>query len=436
MGDKADSSSQAAAEEEERPKRPSRVSAIQAMKAARRAEMEAGRKSSGAEPPELEDNRAGRSRQPTALVYDDRMLRHRCLWDDGHIENPERLRSVWERCRELGLDQDCWRLDSRPAGDEELRLHHSDRFVRVVRDSRTQAVGEIEKVCGSYDSVFMSAGTDTAARLAVGGAVDLTQVVLEGAAHNAMGLVRPPGHHAMEDELCGFCGFNNVVIAARRALDFGLSRVLIVDFDLHHGQGTQYAFYDDPRVLYMSVHRYEEAGFWPHLRESNFDHVGDFKGAGHNVNVPLNATGLGFSDYLAVFQQVFLPLAAEYQPQLVLVSAGYDSAMGCPEGEMLLSPTDYAHLVHSLAGLAGGRMVVLLEGGYCIPSLAESAAMTLRCLLGRPCPTPGRVAEPHASVLESIRAVLTALRPYWQCLQCRPVDPSQVLLQTRGRIPF
>ena len=231
-----------------------------------------------------------------------------------------------------------------------------------------------------------------------------------------MALVRPPGHHAMEDTLCGFCGFNNVVVAARAALERGVKRILIVDWDLHHGQGTQFAFCSDPRVLYQSVHRYEQGRYWPHLRESNYDVVGEGTGLGYNVNVPLNTVGCGPADYLAVFHSVLLPVATQFQPELVLVSAGYDAALGCPEGEMLLSPGSYSHLVCSLASLAYGRLVLVLEGGYCLPSLAESAALSLRALLGDPCPLLGRPPAPLPATLDSIRGAVTALRPHWPVL--------------------
>eukprot|EP00092_Neocalanus_flemingeri_P007568 GFUD01008168.1.p1 GENE.GFUD01008168.1~~GFUD01008168.1.p1 ORF type:complete len:798 (+),score=290.89 GFUD01008168.1:106-2394(+) len=220
----------------------------------------------------------------------------------------------------------------------------------------------------------------------------------------------------MDDTLCGFCGFNNVVVAAKAALERGVKKILIVDFDLHHGQGTQYAFYSDPRVVYMSVHRYERGKYWPHLRESNSDWVGEGTGKGFNVNVPLNKVGCGPAEYLAIFHSVFLPIATEYQPDLVLVSAGYDAAVGCPEGEMLVTPSTYPHLVWSLSSLAKGRLVVLLEGGYCLPSLAESAALTLRCLLGDPCPMVGG-GQVMQSVWESIRGTVAALRPFWTCLK-------------------
>ena len=366
-------------------------------------------------------SREGLERQTVGLVYDDRMLLHHCPWDPHHIESPDRLSSIWRRCAELGLVERCLRLDSRLATEEELALYHSQSFVSKFRDlGRTRegqfSVEEVEAQCQDLDSVYLCQDTDQAARLAAGSSVELVSKVLDNEVQCGLGLVRPPGHHAMADTPCGFCGFNNVVIAAKSALQRGLKKILIVDFDLHHGQGTQYAFYSDPRVVYMSVHRYERGRYWPHLRDSNFDQVGAGRGVGYNVNVALNTVGCGPTDYLAVFHSVFLPVAVEFQPELVLVSAGYDAALGCPEGEMKLSPATYTHMLGCLAHLAQGRLVVLLEGGYCLPSLAESAALSLRCLLGDPCPPlpPGQVKP---SVRDSIRETVAALRPHWNCFK-------------------
>jgi len=362
------------------------------------------------------DKRVTEDRKGTGLVYHEDMLLHACPWDQHHIESPGRLESIWTRCKQLDLVDSCVRVQPREATDRELRLHHTDEFIETFAKSKEQEVDEIENICSGFDSVYMCKDTDRAARLAVGGSIELVEKVIAGDIHNGMGLVRPPGHHAMHDTQCGFCGYNNIVIAAKAALEKGVKKILIVDFDLHHGQGTQYAFYNDPRVMYMSVHRYERGKYWPHLRESNCDWMGEGEGRGFNVNVPLNTVGCGPDDYLAIFQSVFLPLATEYQPGLVLVSAGYDAAVGCPEGEMMVTPATYAHMVWSLASLAMGRVVVLLEGGYCLPSLAESAALTLRCLQGSPCPMVGG-GEVKESVMESIRGAVTALRPYWNCLK-------------------
>ncbi|CAF5070911.1 unnamed protein product, partial [Rotaria magnacalcarata] len=156
--------------------------------------------------------------------------------------------------------------------------------------------------------------------------------------------------------------FNNVVITAKTALEkYNSKRVLILDWDVHHGQGTQYAFYDTNKVLYISTHRYEYGHFWPNLVESDFDAIGEGDGKGFNVNIPLNKTGLKNADYLYIFFNIILPIAYEYDPDLVLVSAGYDVALGCPEGEMKLTPDIFGHLIHYLKGLANGKVMVLLE---------------------------------------------------------------------------
>jgi len=407
-----------------------RILAIQQLKAAKKAELLRSElnKSLLMET----DNREHGERKGTGLVYHEDMLLHCCPWDEHHIESPSRLSSIWRRCNQLELVEKCTRVQAREATDSELKLHHTDEFIDTFAKSKAQGMEEMENICSGLDSVYMCEDTDRAARLAVGGSLELVAGVLAGDIHNGMGLVRPPGHHAMVDTQCGFCGFNNVVIAAKSALQKGVSKILIVDFDLHHGQGTQYAFYSDPRVVYMSIHRYERGKYWPHLRESNSDWVGEGDGKGFNVNIPLNTVGCGPADYLAIFHSVILPLATEFQPGLVLVSAGYDAAVGCPEGEMMLTPATYAHMVWYLSSLARGRMVVLLEGGYCLPSLAESAALTLRCLLGSPCPLVGG-GNVKESVMESIRGTVTALRPYWNCLKVWKVaDIATTVFQGSG----
>lgn len=152
----------------------------------------------------------------------------------------------------------------------------------------------------------------------VGSTVELVSAVAEGRVQNGMAIIRPPGHHAMKAEFNGYCFFNNVAIAAEEILRRGdIKRILIVDWDIHHGQGTQRMFYDDPRVLYFSIHRYENGAFWPNLRESDFDWVGEGAGRGFNFNLPLNQTGMTNADYLAIFQQILLPVAIEVNISLM-----------------------------------------------------------------------------------------------------------------------
>jgi len=172
-----------------------RVSAIQQMKAKKKAEMAA--KVSQMEAPPVKDNREGKQRGKTGLIYDLDMQKHRCEWDPNTIETPDRLRSIKERCDQLGLTERCVRLDSRRARDDELSLHHSEDLQKLVSDTCKLPKEEREKVCGGFDDVYLNEASEDAARLAVGGAVDLVEAVLEGVVHNGMAIIRPPGHHAM-----------------------------------------------------------------------------------------------------------------------------------------------------------------------------------------------------------------------------------------------
>lgn len=170
--------------------------------------------------------------------------------------------------------------------------------------------------------------------------------------------------------------------------------------------------------MYFSIHRFEFGTYWPNLKESNFDAIGQGAGLGYNFNVPLNKTGMGNGDYLAIFQQLLIPVAFEFQPELVIISAGYDAALGCPEGEMEVTPACYPHLINPLLQLANGRVAVILEGGYCLESLAEGAALTLRSLLGDPCPVLVEKVEPPCDLMqEAILNCIYTHRAYWKCLQ-------------------
>ncbi|XP_052604569.1 polyamine deacetylase HDAC10 isoform X2 [Peromyscus californicus insignis] len=311
----------------------------------------------------------------TALVYHEDMTATRLLWDD-----PE--------------------------------------YVALVRGTQTLDKEELQALSKQFDAVYFHPNTFHCARLAVGAALQLVDAVLTGAAHNGLALVRPPGHHSQKAAANGFCVFNNVAIAAKHAKQkYGLQRILIVDWDIHHGQGIQYIFDDDPSVLYFSWHRYEHGRFWPFLQESDACAVGQGRGQGFTVNLPWNQVGMGDADYLAAFLHVLLPLAFEFEPELVLVSAGFDSAIGDPEGQMQATPECFAHLTQLLQMLAGGRICAVLEGGYHLESLAQSVCMMVQTLLGDPTPPLLGLMVPCQSALESIQSVQTAQAPHWTSLQ-------------------
>ncbi|XP_070309659.1 polyamine deacetylase HDAC10 isoform X6 [Odocoileus virginianus] len=350
----------------------------------------------------------------TALVYHEDMTAARLLWDDPEceIECPERLTTALERLQQQGLEQRCLRLAAREASEAELGLVHSPEYVALLRGTQALGTGELQALSKQYDAVYLHPSTFHCARLAAGAALQLVDAVLTGAVRNGLALVRPPGHHSQRATANGFCMFNNVAIAAKHAQQqHRLCRVLIVDWDVHHGQGIQYIFEDDPSVLYFSWHRYEHGHFWPHLRESDADVVGRGRGLGFTVNLPWNQVGMGNADYVAAFLHVLLPLAFEFDPELVLVSAGFDSAIGDPEGQMLATPECFAHLTQLLQVLAGGRVCAVLEGGYHLESLSQSVCMTVRALLGDPALPLSGPMEPHGRPREALAQdeALTAL---------------------------
>ncbi|XP_046383461.1 histone deacetylase 6 isoform X1 [Ischnura elegans] len=369
------------------------------------------------------------TKKDTAVIWDEKMLNHKALWDEGYPECPNRLSSVIERCTSLGLLSRCISLSPREATKEEiLSLHSKSHLEKLASTAGCEDADLLEKLSSHYDAIYLHPTTYEASLLAAGSAIELVNSILDRKVQNGMAIIRPPGHHAMKSEYCGYCFLNNVALGALHALNHpskSVSRVLIVDWDVHHGQATQQMFYKDPRVLYFSIHRYEYGQFWPNLAESDFEYVGEGKGRGFNMNIPLNKTGMGNQDYFAIFRQVLMPVAYEFQPDLVLVSAGYDAAIGCPEGEMEVTPAFYAHLVASLSCLAGGKIGVVLEGGYCLKSLAEGASLTLRALLGDPCPLVESLGEPSQSILETIGYVKEVHAPFWASLsqsRCKSME--------------
>jgi len=306
---------------------------------------------------------------PTGLVDDPRFLDHVAPY--GHPEHPGRLKAIRARFEADGLASRCVCVPAREAANEELRRIHTAAHVRAVDATASSDFQALDP------DTYTSRGSAEAARLAAGGLVDLASEVLSGRLANGFALLRPPGHHAEADRAMGFCLYNNVAVAARAVQAAGsCERVLIVDWDVHHGNGTQHSFWDDPSVLYFSTH---QSPFYPGTGAA--EEAGGGKGRGFNVNVPWPA-GMGDADFLAAFDRLLLPVARGFSPELVLVSAGFDAAAGDLLGGMRVSPEGYAALTERLLSLADGRVVLALEGGYNLDAIARSAAACLRMLLG------------------------------------------------------
>ncbi|GFR46729.1 hypothetical protein Agub_g8352 [Astrephomene gubernaculifera] len=278
-----------------------------------------------------------------------------------HWENPETKRRFHNLVAVSGLMDKLVHLKPRPATEEELARIHSLDYIRRVR-TMSEDDSKGHHTCG--DVATFAPGGYELARLSAGGALAAVEAVVAGSVRNAYALVRPPGHHAERDEGMGFCVFNNVALAAAHALGpLGLARVAIVDFDVHHGNGTQHAFEADPRVLFISLHQDSN---YP-LGSGAVTETGVGPGEATTINVPL-PPGSGSGAYRAAFTRVVLPALSAFRPQLLLVSAGYDASYMDMLGAMILSSEDFRWMMGSLvsasAALCGGRLVALHEGGY------------------------------------------------------------------------
>ena len=304
----------------------------------------------------------------TGLLYDERFLLHRA--PEGHPEHAGRLEAIWSRFEREGLTKRCERVAARPATSEEILAVHTESLMAEVRDTASRELTLLDP------DTYARRESGEAALLAAGGLAELTAQVLAGRLTNGLALARPPGHHAEADRAMGFCLFNNVAVASRAAQNMGARRILIVDWDVHHGNGTQNAFWDDAEVLYFSTHQYP---FYPGT--GAIGETGGPGARGRNMNVPWPA-GMGDADYAAAFDRILLPAARAFSPDLVLVSAGFDAAAGDLLGGMRISPAGYAAMTSRLLPLAGGRLVLALEGGYNLDAISGSAAACLRVLFG------------------------------------------------------
>ena len=338
----------------------------------------------------------------TLLLTDALFLRHHA--GPEHPERPARLTStlgLLEREPIAGTE----RRAPRPATEEELAAVHTPRlreYLRGLRGRRESIDPDTATSPDSYD----------AAVLAAGASVQAVEEVMAGRARSAFALVRPPGHHAEPDRAMGFCLLNNVAIAAEAARRQGAERVLIFDWDVHHGNGTQAAFWQRRDVLYMSAHQYP---YYPGTGAPT--EVGGGEGAGYTVNCGLPG-GATDADYGALCQELFLPVAEAFKPDLVLISAGFDAHREDPIGGMVLTERGFAAMCTAFGALAsatrGGGLVLLLEGGYSLEGLSRSVHACVEVMAGQTRDSfPQGVSREAA---EALRKSREALKPYWPVL--------------------
>jgi acetoin utilization deacetylase AcuC-like enzyme len=342
-----------------------------------------------------------RAALPTLILSDPLFLEHDP--GRGHPESPARLQRVLALLRDQPVEG-VEMIRPRPATDDEVARVHGARL-------RAQFASTAGKQLTIDADTHVSPRSHDAALLAAGAAVGAAEAVLAGRARNAFALVRPPGHHAEPDQMMGFCLLNNAAIAAEAARAAGAERVLVLDWDVHHGNGTEAAFWSRSDVLYQSVHQYP---FYPGTGAPT--DVGEGAGAGFTVNCGLPG-GRGDADFGAVFHDLFLPVAAAFRPDLIIVSAGFDPHEDDPIGGMLCTERGFAamcSLVKQLADeTAGGKLALVLEGGYSLAGTSRSVHACLEVLTGRGEQFPAGASRDAS---HAIRASRDALRPFWPTL--------------------
>lgn len=331
----------------------------------------------------------------TGLVFDERFLSHDTgaqatvvtrhgsfqIDPEAHPSSVQITRRVKQFLDGSGLTARMRPIAARAATEEEVTAYHTRQYVAGV-----QAHVNGGPARGDWGAIEedtpLSRGSFEAALYAAGGSLEAVRAVLEGEVDNAYALLRPPGHHALSNRCMGYCVFNNAVLAAQHARkQYGLERVMIVDWDVHHGNGTQDAFYDDPGVLFVSLHQHN----WYPRFSGELDQVGRGAGAGYTVNIPLPA-GTGDRGYRAAFEQLVVPIGLQYRPQLIIISAGQDPNWLDPLGQMMVTMAGFRALSTLLLDLAGevcgGRLVMLQEGGYSVAYVPYCTVGAVEPLLG------------------------------------------------------
>ncbi|XP_068275131.1 LOW QUALITY PROTEIN: histone deacetylase 5 [Nyctibius grandis] len=380
----------------------------------------------------------------TGVVYDTFMLKHQCACGNTnvHPEHAGRIQSIWSRLQETGLLGQCERIRGRKATLEEIQAVHSEQHAllygtsplnRQKLDSK-KLLGPISQKmyavlpCGGIgvdsDTVWNEMHSSSAVRTAVGCLLELAFRVAAGEVKNGFAVIRPPGHHAEESTAMGFCFFNSVAIAAKLLQQkLSVGRVLIVDWDIHHGNGTQQAFYGDPDVLYISLHRYDDGNFFPGSGAP--EEVGSGLGVGYNVNIAWTGgvdPPIGDVEYLTAFRTVVMPIAHEFSPDVVLVSAGFDAVEGhlSPLGGYSVTAKCFGHLTKQLMRLAGGRVVLALEGGHDLTAICDASEACVSALLGlelEPLDSSLLQQKPNVNAVATLEKVIEIQSAHWPAVK-------------------
>ena len=337
------------------------------------------------------------------IVKHDIYLEH--ITDDFHPENPNRLVHIYAMLHELGQEGLVY-VQPRMATHEEIALNHDASYINFVAETKGKVQRRLDP-----DTVT-SPKSYEAACMAVGGLLQLGDALFAGEVDNGFALVRPPGHHAERGKGMGFCIFNNVAVAARYLIrKHGLKRIFIVDWDLHHGNGTQHSFYGDSDILYFSTHQYP---YYPGT--GAYEEIGSGEGKGYTINVPMSY-GMGDGDYVYAFEEIVVPVVRRWKPEAILVSAGFDIHRSDPLGGMAVTESGFTEMTRMLMDAAEevckGRILFTLEGGYDLSGLTNSVKAVILQLRKTPLYIREDKASPSSAVTETVKLVKQTLQPYW-----------------------
>lgn len=375
----------------------------------------------------------------TGICYDVRMRYHAKIFTsyfeyiDPHPEDPRRVYRIYKILAENGLINDptlsgiddigdlMLKIPAREATKEEILAVHTQEHLDFIESTEKLSREELLKNTEKGDSIYVNNDSLTSAKLSCGGAIEACKAVVEGRVKNSLAIVRPPGHHAEPQAAGGFCLFSNVSVAAKNILKTypeSVRKIMILDWDIHHGNGTQKAFYEDESVLYISLHRFEAGKFYPGTPAGKYDQVGEGRGEGFNCNITWPVGGVGDAEYMWAFEQIVMPMGREFRPDLVIVSSGFDAAHGDTIGQCHVTPSCYGHMTHMLKSLSRGNLCVILEGGYNLDAISVSTLSVAKILVGEPpdeLPEPDK--DPKPEVLEMVDRVIRLQSKYWKCFR-------------------
>lgn len=369
----------------------------------------------------------------TGYCYDIKMRYHSKIYQsyyeyiDPHPEDPRRISRIYNKIKENKLLEKMFEIPIRQATNEEILRIHTNDLLHKIMSLEHKTPKELKELTNQSDSIYFNLESFKSAKLAAGGAIETCKAVVDGKVANSFAIIRPPGHHAEPDKPSGFCLFSNAAIAARYILDNypnKVKKILILDWDIHHGNGTHLAFEDNKNVLYISLHRFELHKYYPGTKLGDIDQVGRDAGEGFSCNITWPVGGINDVEYMYAFRKIVMPICEEFNPDFVIISSGFDAADGDVIGQCHVSPQCYGQMTHMMKSLAHGNLTVLLEGGYNLNSISNSALEVAKVLMGEP-PKPfinrklstGEIILPKQEVLKNLQRIIELQSKYWKCLR-------------------